>query len=180
MNDLITFLGCQFDCFQTCNNMCVQIYALQQNASLSAKWFHFILNEFIGPIERDVVNSLVHWMGTNDIHPHFVVVIKGPLPSSSIYASQEFLLPMLIRGTSPNHPYRAHRYAKIYHLGTASKSKYLYQWVPMISFLLELGFQLNPFTSMGLIPLRWTKNGQVFIDFGIHIKIISPNSNQQI
>jgi hypothetical protein len=51
----------------------------------------------------------------------FSCMSKAPSPFNSMFVSQESLLPMLIWGTSQEHPSMVHKYAKVYHVGTTSK-----------------------------------------------------------
>jgi hypothetical protein len=46
-------------------------HTLQQKVSLYVKWFHWIMSEFTSHNECD----LVKWTRTNELHPHFVLVI---------------------------------------------------------------------------------------------------------
>jgi hypothetical protein len=39
--------------------------ALQQNVSLSVNWFHWILNDFISPIEHDLLR--IHWFTEHEL-----------------------------------------------------------------------------------------------------------------
>jgi hypothetical protein len=42
---------------------------------LHAKWFHWILSEFICPIEQGLTSiQEIHLRGTSELHPHFVLV----------------------------------------------------------------------------------------------------------
>jgi hypothetical protein len=71
-----------------------------------------------------------------------------------MFTSWESPLPILVYGTSSQHPNKAHKYVKACHLGSTSKFLSSCQQTP--TSLLKLEFQLNPQTSLLTLPTLWT------------------------
>jgi hypothetical protein len=81
-------------------------------------------------------------------------MFKAPSSFNSMFTSWESPLPMLVYGTSSQHPNKAHKYVNACHLGSTSKFLSSCQQTP--TSLLKLEFQLNPPTSLLTLPTLWT------------------------
>jgi hypothetical protein len=81
-------------------------------------------------------------------------MFKAPSPFNSMFTSWESPLPMLVYGTSSQHPNKAHKYVNACHLGSTSKFLSSCQQTPIS--LLKLEFQLNPPASLLTLPTLWT------------------------